>query len=49
MALLPLYPGQALLSLTLRTLTSLASKFGPVFSLKMGSVDCVVVADKAMH
>ena len=31
-----------------KTLTSLASKFGPVFSLKMGSVDCVVVADNNM-
>ena len=28
-----------------KSLTALARKFGPVFSVKMGSVDCVVVAD----
>ena len=28
-----------------KSLTSLARRLGPVFSLKMGSVDCVVVAD----
>ena len=28
-----------------KTLTALARRFGPVFSVKMGSVDCVVLAD----
>ena len=28
-----------------KTLTGLARRFGPVFSLKMGSVDCVVLTD----
>ena len=28
-----------------KTLTGLARRFGPVFSVKMGSVDCVVLAD----
>ena len=28
-----------------RTLTQLAAKYGPVYSLRMGSLDCVVVSD----